>query len=98
VPLPIEIKTVIVNIARPPLCGLTLFNAYVALSRSSGTKTIRLLRDFNDTLFQQTPSHELEAEDRRMWALNNATKLKWERGIPVWDNLSRLTDEEVLAS
>ena len=49
---------VIVDIASPPRPsgGLSLFNLYVALSRSSGRETIRLLRDFDDELF--TKKHE----------------------------------------
>ncbi|KAI6008656.1 hypothetical protein BKA83DRAFT_4431971 [Pisolithus microcarpus] len=42
---------VIVDISRPPTGGLNLFNLYVALSRSSGHETIRLLRDFDEKLF-----------------------------------------------
>ncbi|EUC62460.1 ATP-dependent DNA helicase pif1, putative, partial [Rhizoctonia solani AG-3 Rhs1AP] len=80
------IKKVIVDIARPPSGALTPFNAYVALSRSSGAATIRLLRDFDDALFQQPPSHELEAEDQRLLELNNTTKDRWVRVLPVWDN------------
>ncbi|KAI9568442.1 hypothetical protein HD554DRAFT_2097950 [Boletus coccyginus] len=47
------IPTVLVDIATPPSGGLTLFNLYVALSRSSGRSTIRLLQDFDDKIFQQ---------------------------------------------
>ncbi|CAE6416282.1 unnamed protein product [Rhizoctonia solani] len=90
------IKKVIVDIARPPSGGLTPFNAYVALSRSSGTRTIRLLRDFDDALFQQPPSHALAAEDQRLVALNNATKDRWERGLPVWDNSIEAVDGDAL--
>jgi hypothetical protein len=38
---------VFVDIARPPGGTISLFNLYVALSRSSGRSTIRLLRDFD---------------------------------------------------
>ncbi|KAI5981217.1 hypothetical protein EDD15DRAFT_2184130 [Pisolithus albus] len=37
---------VVVDIATPPSGGLNLFNLYMALSRSAGRSTIRLLRDF----------------------------------------------------
>jgi len=40
-----------VDIANPPTGGLSLFNLYVALSRSSGRDVIRLLRDFDDQIF-----------------------------------------------
>ena len=43
------IPRVIVDIAKVPTGGLSLFNLYVALSRSHGQDTIRLLRDFDDT-------------------------------------------------
>ena len=41
---------VLVDTAKPPAGTLSLFNLYVALSRSSGRGTICLLRDFDDTL------------------------------------------------
>ena len=47
------IPYVIINITSPPTSGLSLFNLYVALSRSSGRDTIRLLRDFDDGMFLQ---------------------------------------------
>lgn len=80
------IKRVIADIARPPSGGLTPFNAYVALSRSSGRETIRLLRDFDDDLFTQTPCEMLKVEDRRLMELDNQTRLRWERGEVVWDD------------
>ena len=42
------IESVIVDLAKPPSGKLTAFNAYVALSRSRGRHTIRLLRDFDE--------------------------------------------------
>ena len=42
--------------------GLSLFKLYVALSRSSGRDTIRLLRDFDDKVFLQTHGADLMAE------------------------------------
>lgn len=38
----------VVDIGTPPTGQLTPFNAYVALSRSRGRDTIRLLRDFDE--------------------------------------------------
>jgi ATP-dependent exoDNAse (exonuclease V) alpha subunit len=84
------IKRVIVDIAHLPSGGLTPFNAYVALSRSSGQSTIQLLRDFDDSLFQQTPSAMLKTEDRRLLALNEKTKTRWEQGENVWEDLNTL--------
>jgi hypothetical protein len=57
------IEYVIVDIAPTPTFSLSPFNAYVALSRSRGRSTIRLLRDFNDSLFICHPSEELRLED-----------------------------------
>ena len=57
---------VIVDIAKPPSGGLDLFNLYVALSRSSGRETIRLLRDFDDQMFLKTHDVALLAEDDQM--------------------------------
>lgn len=51
---------VIVNIAKPPLGDLDLFNLYVALSRSSGHEMIWLLHNFDD---QKTDDVVLLVED-----------------------------------
>ena len=72
------IPAVLVDIATPPSGGLTLFNLYVALSRSSGRSTIRLLRDFDDELFKKGHCAELLAENDRLNELNEET-LKWWR-------------------
>ncbi|KAJ6622669.1 hypothetical protein B0H10DRAFT_2340322 [Mycena sp. CBHHK59/15] len=77
---------VFVDIGTPPSGGLSLFNLYVALSRSSGRETIRLLRDFDDTMFQKGHKAELLAEDERLEALNKKT-LEW------WDRMSNRTAE-----
>lgn len=61
---------VIVDIAKPPTCGLTLFNLYVALSQSSGRHTIRLLRDFDEHYFRQSHDMDLTEEDDRLEELN----------------------------
>jgi hypothetical protein len=67
---------VIVNIASPPTGTLTLFNLYVALSRSSGRNSIRLLRDFDDNLFKVGHDPALMMEDERLERLNEITR-KW---------------------
>ncbi|KAF8529440.1 hypothetical protein JB92DRAFT_2548803, partial [Gautieria morchelliformis] len=69
---------VIVDIATPPTGGLTPFNVYVALSRSSGSSTIRLLRDFDDKLFIQHPSEFLRLEDGQLEKLDLETTAWWE--------------------
>lgn len=59
------IPYVTVDIKTPPRGGLSLFNLYVALSRSSGRATIRLLRDFDDELVLQAhPAPVLDEDDR----------------------------------
>lgn len=72
------LKYVIVDIAWPPSGGLTPFNVYVALSRSSGADTIRLLRDFDPTLFTKHPSEYLRQEDKRLEHLDRETKVRWD--------------------
>ena len=64
------IPYVIVDIATPPSSRLSLFNLYVALSRSSGRSTIRLLRDFDDDMFLQGHEPELIEEDDRLELLD----------------------------
>jgi len=58
------LKTVIVDLAKPPSGGeLSLFNIYVALSRSSGRDSIRLLRDFDPAIFSKPLNSYLAIED-----------------------------------
>lgn len=76
------IPFVVIDIATPPTSGLSLFNLYVALSRSSGRDTIRLLRDFDDNTFLQAHVPELLEEDERLEELDIITG-RW------WDKMSR---------
>jgi len=69
----------VVDIATPPTEGLSLFNLYVALSRSSGKSAIQLLRDFNAKVFQASHSSQLLAEDDRLKELDMETKEQWGR-------------------
>ena len=71
------IPYVVVDIASPPTSGLSLFNLYVALSRSSGRNTIRLLRDFDDDTFLQAHVPELLEEDERLGESDVLTKRWW---------------------
>lgn len=71
------IPYVVVDIATPPTSGLSLFNLYVALSRSSGRNTIRLLRDFDDDTFLQAHVPELLEEDERLGGLDIFTRGWW---------------------
>ena len=73
------IPRVIIDIASPPSGKLSLFNLYVALSRSSGRETIRLLREFDDEIFLQAHEPELALEDERLDKLDNATKMWWQK-------------------
>lgn len=71
---------VIIDIASPPTGSLSLFNLYVALSRSSGRSSIRLLRDFDDKLFMASHDPALVDEDER---LNIETNLWYERMVEI---------------
>ncbi len=75
------IPYVIVDIAIPPTGGLNLFNLYVALSRSSGRSTIRLLRNFDDKLFEKQHDQILLQEDERLDEKDRQTQLWYEQVI-----------------
>ena len=74
------IESVIVDLAKPPTGSLTSFNAYVALSRSRGRNTIRLLRDFDEKLFTTHPNEELRKEDDRLDMLETETINRFRAG------------------
>ena len=57
--------------------GLSLFNLYVTLSRSSGRSMIRLLHNFDDHVFQAAHCPELLAENDRLEKLNDKTLREW---------------------
>ena len=63
--------------APPPIGGLTLFNLYVALSRSSGHSSNHLLRKFDDELFQKGHRAELLEENDGLEELNTETLAWW---------------------
>ncbi|KIN97094.1 hypothetical protein M404DRAFT_161540 [Pisolithus tinctorius Marx 270] len=69
----------VVDIGTPPSGQLTPFNAYVALSRSRGRETIRLLRDFDVRLFTQHPSEYLRREDEHLHKMDEETREWWEQ-------------------
>jgi len=75
------IPYVIVDIGKTIIFPVTPFAAYVALSRSTGRNTIRLLRDFDDTIFTRHPSEALRKEDERLNWLAKETKNKFETGF-----------------
>lgn len=72
------IPYVIVDIGRVPRGKLSLFNLYVALSRSAGRETIRLLRDFDDAMFLQAHKPPILDEDDRLEAMDVATRRWWD--------------------
>ena len=53
----------IADITTPPSGQLTLFDLYVALSRSSGRDSIRILRDFDEETFMKPHELALIEED-----------------------------------
>jgi ATP-dependent exoDNAse (exonuclease V) alpha subunit len=59
---------------------VTLFATYVALSHSRGRDTIRLLRDFDNTIFTRHPSEDLQKEDERLRWLSKNTTDRYETG------------------
>ena len=73
-------ECVIVDLGKPPSGGLTGFNVYVALSRSRGRSTIRLLRDFDEKLFTEHPSEDLRREDIRLSMLEKKTLERYNAG------------------
>jgi ATP-dependent exoDNAse (exonuclease V) alpha subunit len=66
-------ECVLVDLGKLPTGGLNRFNVYIALSRSLGRKTIRLLREFDAKLFTEHPSERLREEDVRLSILENQT-------------------------
>ena len=72
------IEYVIIDIGKPPTGSLSPFSVYVALSRSRGRDTIRLLRDFDPNLFQNHPSEALREDMKRLVKLNEETKKEWQ--------------------
>lgn len=57
------------------------FTAYVALSRSRGRHSIRLLRDFDPRIFTKHPSEHLHLEDERLKELAKETLKNYEMGF-----------------
>ena len=71
-------ECVIVDILKPPSGALSPFSVYVALSRSRGRRTIRILRDFDHSLFMHHPSENLRIDMERLQDLNEKTKEEYE--------------------
>jgi hypothetical protein len=84
------ISAVLIDIGTPPTGQLTPFNIYVALSRSRGRDTIRLLRDFDERLLTSHPSEYLRMEDARLVRMDEETQRNWE------EKKRRMDDSHVL--
>ena len=67
-------ECVIVDISKPPSGKLSPFSIYVALSRSRGWDTIRILRDFDPELLMHHLSEDLRVEMARLERLDERTK------------------------
>ena len=67
-------ECVIVDISKPPTGALSPFSVYVALSRSRGWQTIRILKDFDPALFMHHPSKDLRVDMMRLERLDQTTK------------------------
>ena len=69
---------VIVDISKPPSGALSPFSVYVALSRSRGRQNIRILREFDHTLFMHHPSEDLRLDMERLQCLERVTREEFE--------------------
>ena len=74
------LEHVLIDIGTTKKFPVTPFSAYVALSRSRGRDSVRLLRDFDDTIFTKHPSEDLRREDERLKILIKTTTARFETG------------------
>ena len=65
---------VIVDISKPPSGALSPFSVYIALSKSRGRQTIRILRDFDHSLFMHHPSEDLRVDMERLHRVERQTR------------------------
>jgi ATP-dependent exoDNAse (exonuclease V) alpha subunit len=70
------IEVVIIDLRNTPSGRISPFSAYVALSRSRGRDTIRLLSDFDENLFKSHPNEDLAIEMERLGLLGVKTLRK----------------------
>jgi hypothetical protein len=54
----------------------------VALLRSHGQETIRLLQNFDESMFKKTHAHELTEEDERLEKLDRKMT-EWYQALPA---------------
>ncbi|SJL04870.1 uncharacterized protein ARMOST_08241 [Armillaria ostoyae] len=69
-----------VDLADPPRHPIDAFHAYVALSRSHGQSTVRILRPFNIGVLMTPLCLELTIEDVRLETLDEITQERFENG------------------
>jgi hypothetical protein len=75
------IEHVMVDISPTKRFSVDTFAVYLALSQSTRVRTsIRLLRDFDDSIFTKHPSEYLQAGDTRLAELSEETKARFEAG------------------
>ena len=74
---------VIVDITSPPTSTLSLFNQSVALSRSSGRVSIRLLHNFDYKIFRASHDPALVDEDKGLEKLDIERKSWYERMVEI---------------
>ncbi|KAH9046206.1 hypothetical protein EDB84DRAFT_1265350 [Lactarius hengduanensis] len=74
------LECVVVDIGKLPSGALTGLNAYVALSRSRGRDTTRLLRNFDRRVFTVHPNEQLREEDQRLAAPEANTLERYRTG------------------
>ena len=67
------IEYVIIDLAPPPSGRTSPFSTYVALSRSCGRDTIRILREFERDTFLNHPSEHLRKEMERLETLSQCS-------------------------
>jgi hypothetical protein len=66
-------------LAKPPTGPLTIFNVYIILSKSSGRSSIRLLREFIESLLYQAMDPVLFEDDERLELLDVETRKWWSK-------------------
>ncbi|KAJ3561239.1 hypothetical protein NP233_g10314 [Leucocoprinus birnbaumii] len=89
------IACVIVDLEQPPDRGskLTPFSVYVALSRSWGRDTIRILRSYDEKLFTQHPCPQLAVEDERLERLDKEMREWFSRCRTVASQAEQTTSQ-----
>jgi len=68
--------TIVIDLRDTPTGKISPFSAYVALSRSRGRDSIRLLSDFDDQLFKTHPNADLAIEMQRLETLAARTRVQ----------------------